>query len=212
MMKTAKRGQRPLLTVQKIALAAIEIANKEGLESLSMRKIGEKIGVEAMSLYHHIPSKEKLMEAMVIEMVLHLPQINEDQGWKSYLAQIAEHWRELARKHPGTFPLLATRAQTPKPLLERYSSMIRVMLANGFTHERGAMALNSFFFGLNGYLLAAGAPPVFREIPEPAHLPEINSEHMKELSKIPATVWNFASDTIFHRHIAFLLAGVEHGN
>ncbi len=207
-MKNTKKNKRKPLSTKIIALAAIEIADKEGLEVLSMRKIGEKLGVEAMSLYHHIPSKEKLMEAMVLELVEELPSLDEPQEWKACLSKTAEHWRELARKHPGTFPLLATRAQTPLPLLERYSSMIKVMVTNGFTHEKGAMILNSFFFGLNGYLLAAGEPTVFRDIPEATQLPNLETKSQGELEKIPTKVWDFASENIFKKHLEFLLAGV----
>ena len=208
-MKNTKRGKRPPLTTEKIAIAAIEISDKEGLESLSMRKIGEKLEVEAMSLYHHLSSKEKLMEAMVLEMVVHLPLVAENQNWRACLTRVAGDWRGLAKRHPGAFPLLATRGQTPQPLLERYSSIIRVMVSHGFTYERGAMAINSFFFGMNGYLLAAGEPSVFREVPEATQLPDVAEGPLSELTKIPAAAWDFASDHLFDQHVEFLLAGVE---
>lgn len=207
-MKKKKGRNRKPLTTKKIAITAIQIADMEGLEALSMRKIAEKLGVEAMSLYHHVPSKEKLMEAMVEELIGQLPEVNRDQHWRACLTEAALSWRKLAKTHPGTFPLLATRAQTPPELIERYAKILKILRIAGIAPTAGVMALNSFFVGLNGFLLAAGEPIVFREIPEPVSFPVLSSEAMSEFANVSPHVWEFSSDTIFMHHLEFLLEGM----
>ncbi len=85
---------------------------------------------------------------------------------------------------------------------------MKILRAAGFDPTTGTMALNSFFLGLNGYLLAAGEPIVFREIPEPKIFPALSPEATNELSNVSSSVWEFESDAIFKHHLEFLLAGV----
>ncbi len=188
-MKTKKQP----LSVERIAACAVQLADKKGLEELSMRKIAEALHVEAMSLYHHVPSKAKLMEAMVEHMLLDLPSLEKKSDWPKVLTKAALQWRELALKHPGTFPLLATRAQLSPNLLERYSRLLETLTLAGFSSKKAAQTLNSFFFALNGYLLAALEPFVLREIPEPSEMPQTK---FAVLNQIPATVWEFGSEKI----------------
>ena len=64
--KTAKSaGRRAPLTRERVLRRAIRIADKDGIESLSMRKLAQALGVEAMSLYNHVANKEDLLDGMV---------------------------------------------------------------------------------------------------------------------------------------------------
>jgi AcrR family transcriptional regulator len=204
MVKVKSEKKKPL-SVERIALCALKIADKVGLEQLSMRKIADALRVEAMSLYHHVPSKASLMEAMVEQLTLELPPMPPSSGWRRDLTVAAQQWRTLALKHPGTFALLATRAQTPRELLERFAMLLAALTEAGFSLEAAASGLNSFFFALNGYLLAAGEPVVFREIPEPTSFPELGPQAAAIFSKVPAKVWDLPSEESFLRHVEFLL-------
>jgi len=70
----AKRGVKPraALTRERVLRAAISLADRNGIESLSMRKLGQKLGVEAMSLYNHVRNREDLLDGMVAVSYTHL--------------------------------------------------------------------------------------------------------------------------------------------
>lgn len=206
-MAGKSRKKQPL-NVQRIAQSAVALSDASGLDQLSMRKIAEHCGVEAMSLYHHIPSKQKLMQTMVDHLVESLPAVPASGKWRSDLRIAAWQWRDLAKAHPGTFPLLATRAQVAPALLERFATLLKSLVATGLPTHKAASLLSSFFFALNGYLLAAGKPFLFAEIPEPDEREVLNTDAHSILNTVPAKVWNLTSQRSFEDHVEFLLNGL----
>ncbi|HWI45936.1 MAG TPA: TetR family transcriptional regulator, partial [Rubrobacter sp.] len=105
-MAVVKR--RPL-SRQRILEAAVRFVDREGLEALSMRKLGSELGVEAMSLYNHVPNKGVLLEGMV-EILLGKLQIPpESEGWERRVKDAYRAFRRLAHEHPNVFPLLLVR-------------------------------------------------------------------------------------------------------
>jgi AcrR family transcriptional regulator len=207
-LKKSKPKKHQPLSVQRIAICALKIADKKGLDQLSMRSIATLLGVEAMSLYYHVPSKASLMEAMVEQIVGKLDTIQPSADWHETLTRVAQQWRSLALAHPGAFPLLATRGQTSPLLFERYATLLAMLIKAGLTPEDAASALSSFFYALNGYLLAAGAPVVFHEVPEPSSFPAMNPEAASVFALVPNSVWDLTSEATFMRHLNFLLDAV----
>jgi len=93
----------------------VALADREGLEAVSMRRLGRELGVEAMSLYNYVPSKEALLDGMVEVLLDGLTAGDgkgENGGERSWEAQVRGAFRsylELARAHPNVFPLFALR-------------------------------------------------------------------------------------------------------
>src|SRR5918994_2130068 len=82
---TAKRGRRKPLNREHVLRAAVALADESGIEALSMRRLGQELGVEAMSLYNHVANKDDLLNGM-LEVVLHEMEIPDDGvNWKSAL-------------------------------------------------------------------------------------------------------------------------------
>ena len=102
-------GRRPL-SRRRILEAAIKLADREGLEALSMRRLGRELGVEAMSLYNHVPNKEALLNGMVRVFLerLEIP-LNGSGSWEERVREAFRSYRQLAREHPNVFPLFAMR-------------------------------------------------------------------------------------------------------
>lgn len=99
--KKPSRGPKPGLSVEQIARAAIEVADTEGLEALSMQRIAERLGFSTMSLYRYVPGKAELVELMMDEASGEPPEPGQAAGgWRPRL----EHWvKELLavyRRHP----------------------------------------------------------------------------------------------------------------
>ena len=101
--------KRQPLNRERILEAAVDFVDREGLEALSMRKLGAELGVEAMSLYNHVPSKGALLDGMVEVFLrgLHVPP--ESGDWEARVHESYRRFRRLAHSHPNVFPLLIVR-------------------------------------------------------------------------------------------------------
>lgn len=102
-------SRRKPLTVERIVDAAVQVIDSEGLDALSMRRLGASLGFEAMALYRHFPSKGVLLEAVVgrllAELVLPVPG---SAPWQESFRALARDYRHLLLRHPNAIPLLAT--------------------------------------------------------------------------------------------------------
>jgi AcrR family transcriptional regulator len=111
-MVTAKRRTTPL-TTDELFERALHIADKDGLEALTMRRLAADVGVEAASLYHHIPNKEALLDGVVVRMrsEIHLPDpIPED--WRDLMVAIWSEYARLLAAHPNLVSLAGRRVET----------------------------------------------------------------------------------------------------
>lgn len=124
----------------------------EGLDAVTMRRIGRELGVEAMSLYNHVRDKEDILEG-VTEKVMNGFEFPATTGdWKADARAMSEAWRRLLRLHPAVMQLLAERH---KPLegLSTYRAMdsaLGVLRRTGLSESETAQAFNtlgSYIFG-----------------------------------------------------------------
>lgn len=99
-------GRRPKLTREAIVETAIKIADAEGLDAVSIRRIASELGVRAMSLYTHIDAKEDLLDLMYDEVADEVLVKDElPDGWREATLQIARKEREAGGRHPWMFEL-----------------------------------------------------------------------------------------------------------
>ena len=105
------RGRRRPLDRRLILNAAVKLTDREGLEALSMRRLGRELGVEAMSLYNHVPNKEALLNGMVEVLLeeLEVPLDVPGDSWEERLRKAFRSYLQLARAHPNVFPLFTMR-------------------------------------------------------------------------------------------------------
>jgi TetR/AcrR family tetracycline transcriptional repressor len=102
--ETVTASRRPL-TRERILEAAVGIIDEEGLEALSMRRLGAKLGVEAMSIYNHVPNKDALLQA-VADHLISLTATPAEGTWKERLSTRLRSMRASLKQHPNTIPLL----------------------------------------------------------------------------------------------------------
>ncbi|WP_158607564.1 TetR/AcrR family transcriptional regulator [Flexivirga caeni] len=163
--RSPRGGRRgPGLSRDRIARAALEVIDARGLGAASMRAVGNRLGVEAMSLYKHFSTRDELLDA-VVELVVteldndRLVRSGADDGWRDYLSRLAHGVRRYALAHPHAFPLVATRpAEAPwvNPPLRSLSwieNMLRTLADEGFDPDQLLFAYRSFNSFLLGYLL-----------------------------------------------------------
>jgi AcrR family transcriptional regulator len=134
----------------RVLMAAISLADDEGIEALTMRRLGERLGVEAMSLYNHVANKEDLLVGMgdVILGEIELPA--DDVDWKTAMRRRAVSARDVFVSHPWAVVLVDTRAH-PGPAALRYAdSVLGSLRRGGFTPNTAALAfwvLDSYVYG-----------------------------------------------------------------
>ena len=156
---------RPGLSRDRIIATAIEFIDKRGLTALTMRRLGNELGVEAMSLYRYVNGREDLLEGIVDRMVAELHLRSDDalltatEGWQAYLQWLAHGVRSLAREHPKVFPLIATRhpaapwLRPPLRSLRVVEDFLTTLIARGFDDARAVEAYRAFSSFLLGHLL-----------------------------------------------------------
>ncbi|SCG40853.1 TetR/AcrR family transcriptional regulator [Micromonospora humi] len=107
------RGAGPGLSVDRIVRAAIEIADAEGIDALTMRRVSEALGAGTMSVYTYVPGKSELLDVMVDAVYGDLPRPTDPPGdWRARLERIARDNLALYRAHPWLL-----RAETTRPVL-----------------------------------------------------------------------------------------------
>ncbi|MGV9611437.1 TetR/AcrR family transcriptional regulator [Nocardia xishanensis] len=95
----AGRGPRPALTLERIVVEAIRVADADGIAALSMQRIAKQLGAATMSLYRHVPSKDDLVVLMIDGAMANPPELPEED-WRAALEAWARESRELYRRHP----------------------------------------------------------------------------------------------------------------
>jgi len=145
-----KAGVRAPLTRERVVEAAVRIADRSGIQSLSMRRLGEEVGVEAMSLYNHVSNKEDVLDAM-IDWVFRQAELAEDEsGWKAAMQGRATRVRQLLLRHPWAIGLMESRRQPGAATLRHHNAVLGVLRKGGFSIELAAHAyslLDSYVYG-----------------------------------------------------------------
>jgi AcrR family transcriptional regulator len=141
---------RPPLTRRRVLAAAVALADRGGVSSLSMRKLGQELGVEAMSLYHHVANKDDILDGIVDVVFGEIDLPSGDVGWKAAMRQRAISARGALRRHPWAIGLMESR-RTPGPAnLRHHEAVLACLRQAGFPVALTAHAyalLDSYVYG-----------------------------------------------------------------
>ncbi|MEV5971751.1 TetR/AcrR family transcriptional regulator C-terminal domain-containing protein [Streptomyces sp. NPDC051921] len=110
------RGPKPSLTASRIAEAAVGIADREGLDTVSLARVAKEFGVTAMALYRYVPGKTELLDLMV-DLAIGPPAAIGDipGGWRPQLTEWARRCLAMYRRHPWILAATGTRRQIMGP-------------------------------------------------------------------------------------------------
>jgi AcrR family transcriptional regulator len=141
---------RAPLNRERVLRAAISLADEAGIDALTMRRLGERLGVEAMSLYNHVANKEDLLVGMGDTILGEIELPAEDVDWKTAMRRRAVSARDVFVRHPWAVVLIDTRAH-PGPAALRYAdSVLGSLMRAGFTPNMASRAfwvLDSYVYG-----------------------------------------------------------------
>ncbi len=146
--------KRPMLTREKICESAIELIAKEGLESLSMRKLAVNLGVEAPSLYKHISSKAELFDLIQENLIRQLVLSSKASSWQRYLQETSASMRQLLLKSPNIAPLFATRPAISESAIVQANEVFGILSDAGFKYPDIVFAYKSLCTFILGHVLA----------------------------------------------------------
>jgi AcrR family transcriptional regulator len=142
--------RRAPLTRERVLQTAVGRADEGGIEALSMRKLGQELGVEAMALYHHFTNKDDLIDSM-IDLVfgeIRLPPGGGD--WQTAMRQRAIAVRDALVRHPWAIGLMEARRRPGPANLRHHDAVIGSLRAGGFDIAMAAHAyslLDSYIYG-----------------------------------------------------------------
>ena len=158
---TPAAARRAPLSREVIFAAALRVVDQDGLDALTMRRLGKELDRDPMSLYRHAIDRTALLDG-VAEFVLDqlvIPESDETGEWRSQLRRIATDFRELCLRHPHVVPLLVTRPpSTPlglRPIgtLRPLEQVLAVLIDAGFPPVTALRLYRAYFALLYGYVL-----------------------------------------------------------
>ncbi len=130
----ARRGPKPRLTTEDVVRGAIALADAEGLQAFSMRKVAEALGVSPMALYTYVPSKAELIEVMIDRAWGEVPLADQAPGdWRARLETKARQDWEHMQRHPWMLQIAAHRPPLGPNIARRYESAFRIVDHLGLT-------------------------------------------------------------------------------
>ena len=199
------------LSRERVLRAAVAFADENGIATLSMRKLGEVLGVEAMSLYNHVANKGDLLDGMVdfVFSEIDLPAGGAD--WKMSMRQRAISARQVLARHPWAIGLMESRASPGPATLRHHDAVIGSLRRGGFSIEMAAHAYSVLDSYIYGFALQEASLPfdtaeetaevaemIFKRLPpdEYPYLTELTVEHVLQPGYDYGNEYEFGLDLI----------------
>jgi TetR/AcrR family tetracycline transcriptional repressor len=142
------------LNRRRVLEEAVRFADREGLEALTMRKLGAELGVEAMSLYNHVPNKSALLDGMVEVLLGELEIPPENHSWEERIRDGYRALRRLAHEHPNVFPLLVNRPPDTMDGVWLVEEFLKTLKEAGYGKETALHAFRSLSSYTLGYAMS----------------------------------------------------------
>src|ERR1700716_4685395 len=174
--REAKR--RAALTRERIRRAAICLADRDGIESLSMRTLGHKLGVEAMSLYNHVRNKVDMLDGMVDVVFSEIDLPSSEEEWQTAMRKRAVSARQVFLRHPWAIGLMESRAAPGPATLRHHDSVLGSLRTAGFSIDMAAHAYSILDGYIYGFTLTELTLP-FTNSDGPARVAEIAGNIME---------------------------------
>ena len=141
---------RKRLSRERVLRTALKLADREGIDSLSMRRLGEELAVEAMSLYNHVANKDDLLDGLIdlvfAEIAVPAPSV----GWRKAMRERAISARDILRRHPWALGVMESRRRPGPANLRHHDAVLAALRKSGFSVEMAAHAyslLDAYIYG-----------------------------------------------------------------
>jgi AcrR family transcriptional regulator len=184
---------RRRLSRERVLRTAVALADAGGIESLTMRRLGQQLGVEAMSLYKHVANKEDLLDGMVDRVFAEIDLPAPGTEWRTAMRTRAISARNALTRHAWAPPLMQSRTAPGPATLHHHDTVIGTLRAAGFSVALAAHAFSALDAYVYGFALQQRSLPfdtleeaqevgrqMFARMPPGAypHLTELTVEHI----------------------------------
>ncbi len=191
--KRKRKVERPPLSRERALAVALALADQGGLEQLTMRRLAEELGVEAMSLYHHVPNKDAILDGMVDLVFAEIEPPSPALDWRTAMRRRAGSVRAVLLRHPWAIRLMESRVTPGPDTLAHHDAVLGCLRAGGFSLALTAHAyalLDSYIYGFVHTELNLPfqtteethdvAAAIFERLPPGSypHLVELTKEHV----------------------------------
>lgn len=192
-MTRGKAGKRAPLSRERALSVAMALADAEGLEAVTMRRLAQALGVEAMSLYHHVPHKTDILDGMVDLVFGEIELPSESTDWRTAMRARSQSMRAVFNRHPWAIGLM--RAAPGLATLRHHDAVLGCLRRGGFSVVQTAHAISLIDSYIYGFALQERNLPfdvkdstdtqqvaasIFEQLPPGAfpHLVELTVEHV----------------------------------
>ena len=134
--------RRVPLTRERVLQAALNLADAKGIDSLSMRNLGEELEVEAMSLYNHVANKDEILDGIVDLVFSQIALPSGRAGWKTAMRKRAISAHEALLRHPWAPSMMQSRSRPGPATLRHHDSVLGSLRNAGFTLVMAAHAVS----------------------------------------------------------------------
>jgi AcrR family transcriptional regulator len=151
--RPAEVASRAPVSLERTLDVALAVADGEGLQAVTMRRLARELGVEAASLYHHVAGKEQILDGLVDLVAAEIERPDPSVDWREAISQRAHHTRTVLRRHPWAVSLMASRTTPGLATLRLLESGIRCFREGGFSVLQAARAISTVDSYVHGFVL-----------------------------------------------------------
>ncbi len=202
MAPKSKKAKSTRLTAELVIQGAVALADEIGMAAFTIRKLAEAIDAKPMTIYHHVPNKEAIIDGMVDHVFSEIDLPPEDLGWREAILVRSHSMREVLARHPWASPLMESRTTPGLATLQHHDAVLGCFRRAGFSFELTGHAYAVIDAFLYGFAL------------QEASLPATGGEELSELAKemakqMPADLFPHLTEfTVSH----ILQPGYDFGN
>ena len=195
-MSAREQGQSTAdtkLSKQRVVLEAVGLADGEGVDGLSMRRLAAVLGAGAMSLYHYVANKEELLDAMIDIVFEEIELPTDATDWQSAMRQRAISTRQVLARHPWAIGLLESRTSPGPANLRHHEAVTACLRRAGFsvlmaTHANWLLDSYVYGFALQESSLPFDTADEFADTTEDVFLPQLPPDQFPYLNESAAAL------------------------
>jgi AcrR family transcriptional regulator len=175
-----------VLSRERILQAGLAIVDRDGLDAVSMRRLGDELSVEAMSLYNHVANKAAILDGIFETILAELPTVTSSGDWRQTAKDQARALRAVLRAHPNALPVFATRPAVTLASIARVEAFLGVLVRAGFSLPDALRALQVLSAYVVGHTIASYVPRRPDEESRPAYdrLSRVQFPYVREMARL----------------------------
>jgi len=154
-VKTNATRSRDPLTRDRVIEAALRVMDEEGLDAVSMRRVAREVGVEAMTLYHHVEDKEDLLDGICERIMAGFEFPDPVDDWTENCRRGARAWRRILQAHPAVMRLFAEQRGPIRSIdsMRPMEFALRILRDSGLSDRDTAQAFHAFGGYIQGFVM-----------------------------------------------------------